>query len=163
MPDRILSKRPPGIARRPFARTPVATAAAVSAVVALALGAAGCGRPDTPGAAATGPATAVPNTDADTAVNPQKPRLTSTGPTPGPDATPGCEVLAAPVYRLVNRDDSSTASAASEEVSRLASGVDDNALSAVASRLSGLAAQPNVDDDAIRAQWEQFRQLCDMR
>ena len=103
------------------------------------------------------------------ATNPDGP-----APTPGPGATPGCEVLTGPVFDLVEastasgdvdrRDETADddVAAASEDVRRTAAGVDDNALSAVASRLSGLAVQPKVDDDAVLAQWAQFRQLCDI-
>ena len=35
-------------------------------------------------------------------------------------------------------------------------------LSAVASRLSGIAVQPTVFPAALEAQWDQFRRLCDL-
>jgi hypothetical protein len=85
-------------------------------------------------------------------------------PVPGPDATPGCQELTEPVQRLVvgvGQERSGTEEA-SAEVRRLAAGVEDNALSAVASRLSGLATQPTVDPAALDSQWEQFRRLCDL-
>ena len=160
-----------------FRNAPASRAAVVVALFSaatLALGATGCGQSDSardtgadqtssPGSTPDGPSgTAAPDAGEGAVV-----------PTPGPDATPGCDVLTEPVFRLVHDSDpddpagdqsdrSAERAAASEEVARLADGVRDNALSAVASRLSGLAAQPEVDDDAIDAQWAQFRQLCDL-
>ena len=160
-----------------FRNAPASRAAVVVALFSaatLALGATGCGQSDSardtgadqtssPGSTPDGPSgTAAPDAGEGAVV-----------PTPGPDATPGCDVLTEPVFRLVHDSDpddpagdqsdrSAERAAASEEVARLADGVRDNALSAVASRLSGLAAQPEVDDDAIGAQWAQFRQLCDL-
>lgn len=159
----------------PASRTAVVVVALFSAAT-LALGATGCGQSDSardtgadqtssPGSTPDGPSgTAAPDGDAGEG---------AVVPTPGPDATPGCDVLTEPVFRLVHDSDpddpagdqsdrSAERAAAPEEVARLADGVRDNALSAVASRLSGLAAQPEVDDDAIGAQWAQFRQLCDL-
>ena len=131
----------------------------VLAAAALTVGLAAC---DQSADDATSNRTTAPST------NPDGP-----APTPGPGATPGCEVLAGPVFDLVEastasgdvdrRDETADdVAAASEDVRRTAAGVDDNALSAVASRLSGLAVQPKVDDDAVLAQWAQFRQLCDI-
>lgn len=160
-----------------FRNAPASRAAVVVALFSaatLALGATGCGQSDSardtgadqtssPGSTPDGPSgTAAPDAGEGAVV-----------PTPGPDATPGCDVLTEPVFRLVHDSDpddpagdqsdrSAERAAAPEEVARLADGVRDNALSAVASRLSGLAAQPEVDDDAIGAQWAQFRQLCDL-
>ena len=85
--------------------------------------------------------------------------------TPGPDATPGGEELVEPVHRLVTgqRDaDQSDTELNSLEVRRLADGVEDNALSAVASRLSGLIVQDTVDPTVVDAEWDQFRQLCNL-
>ena len=160
-----------------FRNAPASRAAVVVALFSaatLALGATGCrqsgsardtgaDQTSSPGSTPDGPSgTAAPDAGEGAVV-----------PTPGPDATPGCDVLTEPVFRLVHDSDpddpagdqsdrSAERAAASEEVARLADGVRDNALSAVASRLSGLAAQPEVDDDAIGAQWAQFRQLCDL-
>lgn len=81
-------------------------------------------------------------------------------PTPGPGATPGCDELAGPVHHMVyteNPDESLSA-----QVRELADGVEDNALSAVASRLSGLVAQRDFDPVALETQWGQFQQLCDL-
>ena len=86
--------------------------------------------------------------------------LAAPDPTPGPDATPGCEELVAPVHRLVTGAGDTGANSA--EVRRLADGVEDNALSALSSRLSGLVAQDEVDPVVVDAQWDQFRQLCDL-
>lgn len=80
--------------------------------------------------------------------------------TPGPGATAGCEELAEPVHRLISGEGDTASTSA--EVRRLADGVEDNALSAVASRLSGLLTQPVVDPVVVDAQWDQFRQLCDL-
>lgn len=135
-----------------------------AAAAALMVGLAACDQSadDATSNRTTAPATAP-------ATNPD-----GTAPTPGPGATPGCEVLTGPVFDLVEastasgdvdrRDETADddVAAASEDVRRTAAGVDDNALSAVASRLSGLAVQPKVDDDAVLAQWAQFRQLCDI-
>lgn len=95
--------------------------------------------------------------------------------TPGPNATPGCEELVEPVHRLVagqrntdqrgadQRDtDHSDTELNSMEVRRLADGVEDNALSAVTSRLSGLVLQDTVDPAVLDAEWDQFRQLCNL-
>lgn len=95
-------------------------------------------------------------------------------PTPGPDATAGCEELAGPVSRLVAGKDGAGAGAvagagtgagpdtAAAEVRRLADQVEDNALSTVASRLSGLLVQPAVDPVAVDTEWDQFATLCDL-
>ena len=141
------------------------------AAAALVVGVTACGQADptqdTAGwSTEKGAAQGTENTAADTA------------PTPGPGATPGCEVLTGPVAELVEASTSTATmdrsgeyahddtdddvAAASEDVRRLAAGVDDNALSAVASRLSGLAVQPKVNDDTVLAQWAQFRVLCDL-
>ncbi|MDV7999687.1 hypothetical protein [Rhodococcus sp. IEGM 1408] len=85
--------------------------------------------------------------------------------TPGPAATPGCEELTEPVHRLVTGrgdTDQGDTELTSSEVRRLADGVADNALSAVASRLSGLVLQDTVDPAVVDAEWDQFRQLCDL-
>ncbi|HIW66773.1 MAG TPA: hypothetical protein H9878_01300, partial [Candidatus Dietzia merdigallinarum] len=140
----------------------------------LALGATGCGQSDSArdtGADQTSSPVSTPDGPSGTAA--PDAGEGAVVPTPGPDATPGCDVLTEPVFRLVHDSDpddpagdqsdrSAERAAAPEEVARLADGVRDNALSAVASRLSGLAAQPEVDDDAVGAQWAQFRQLCDL-
>lgn len=147
------------------------------AAAALTVGVAACGQSD--------PAEESAGTNAGDATSPQAPAPTAdrATPTPGPGATPGCDVLTGPVFELVEistpgdgtadsadradsadstDDDNDDVAAASEDVARVADGVDDNALSAVASRLSGLAVQPEVNADAVRVQWDQFRQLCDI-
>lgn len=83
-----------------------------------------------------------------------------TAPTPGPEATPGCDELTGPVHELVHSE--KLDARLSAEVRELADGVEDNALSAVASRLSGLAAQSDFDRVTIETQWGQFQQLCDL-
>ena len=160
-----------------FRNAPASRAAVVVALFSaatLALGATGCGQSDSArdtGADQTSSPVSTPDGPSGTAA--PDAGEGAVVPTPGPDATPGCDVLTEPVFRLVHDSDpddpagdqsdrSAERAAASEEVARLADGVRDNALSAVASRLSGLAAQPEVDDDAIDAQWAQFRQLCDL-
>ena len=157
----------------PASRTAVVVVALFSAAT-LALGATGCGQSDSArdtGADQTSSPVSTPDGPSGTAA--PDAGEGAVVPTPGPDATPGCDVLTEPVFRLVHDSDpddpagdqsdrSAERAAAPEEVARLADGVRDNALSAVASRLSGLAAQPEVDDDAIGAQWAQFRQLCDL-
>ena len=157
----------------PASRTAVVVVALFSAAT-LALGATGCGQSDSArdtGADQTSSPVSTPDGPSGTAA--PDAGEGAVVPTPGPDATPGCDVLTEPVFRLVHDSDpddpagdqsdrSAERAAAPEEVARLADGVRDNALSAVASRLSGLAAQPEVDDDAIDAQWAQFRQLCDL-
>ncbi|MCZ4655398.1 hypothetical protein O4090_05365 [Dietzia kunjamensis] len=89
------------------------------------------------------------------------PTATTPPPTPGPEATPGCGTLTEPVHRLVHGAGTDR-EAVSAEVRRLSDGVTDNALSAVASRLSGIAVQPTVFPAALEAQWDQFRRLCDL-
>ena len=160
-----------------FRNAPASRAAVVVALFSaatLALGATGCGQSDSArdtGADQTSSPVSTPDGPSGTAA--PDAGEGAVVPTPGPDATPGCDVLTEPVFRLVHDSDpddpagdqsdrSAERAAAPEEVARLADGVRDNALSAVASRLSGLAAQPEVDDDAIGAQWAQFRQLCDL-
>ena len=160
-----------------FRNAPASRAAVVVALFSaatLALGATGCGQSDSArdtGANQTSSPVSTPDGPSGTAA--PDAGEGAVVPTPGPDATPGCDVLTEPVFRLVHDSDpddpagdqsdrSAERAAAPEEVARLADGVRDNALSAVASRLSGLAAQPEVDDDAIGAQWAQFRQLCDL-
>lgn len=83
-----------------------------------------------------------------------------TPPTPGPGATPGCDELTGPVHQLVHSENPDASLSA--HVRELAAGVQDNALSAVASRLSGLAAQSDFDRVTIATQWGQFQQLCDL-
>lgn len=96
----------------------------------------------------------------------QTPTVTATSssatpvPTPGPDATEGCAELAGPVHRLVTSEGDTSAD--SELTLEIADRVDDNALSAVASRISGFVAQPTLDPVVLNNQWDQFRQLCDM-
>ena len=160
-----------------FRNAPASRAAVVVALFSaatLALGATGCGQSDSArdtGADQTSSPVSTPDGPSGTAA--PDAGEGAVVPTPGQGATPGCDVLTEPVFRLVHDSDpddpagdqsdrSAERAAASEEVARLADGVRDNALSAVASRLSGLAAQPEVDDDAIGAQWAQFRQLCDL-
>ena len=130
----------------------------VAAAASLALALSGCGQvsvgDQTPGTADPAvPATSSPGAAAPTATTPP--------PTPGPEATPGCGTLTEPVHRLVHGTDDDR-EATSAEVRRLADGVTDNALSAVASRLSGITVQPTVSPAALEAEWDQFRQLCDL-
>lgn len=153
-----------------------AVVVALFSAATLALGATGCGQSDSArdtGADQTSSPASTPDGPSGTAAPDGDAGEGATVPTPGQGATPGCDVLTEPVFRLVHdsgadypagdqSDRSGERAAASEEVARLADGVRDNALSAVASRMSGLAAQPEVDDDAIDAQWAQFRQLCDL-
>lgn len=133
---------------------------AIVAGVSLVLAVGACGQvtpgeQETPGgqpATPTGPgapATTIPSG-----------ATTTSAPSPGPDATPGCEVLAGPVHRLVTGQ--VDPGVGSEEVRRLADGVQDNALSAVTSRISGLVVQPTPDPSAVDAQWGQFARLCDL-
>lgn len=129
----------------------------VAAAASLALALSGCGQvsvgDQTPGTADPAvPATSSPGAAAPTATTPP--------PTPGPEATPGCGTLTEPVHRLVHGAGTDR-EAVSAEVRRLSDGVTDNALSAVASRLSGIAVQPTVSAAALEAQWDQFRRLCD--
>lgn len=85
----------------------------------------------------------------------------ATGPgTPGPDARAGCDELVDPLHRLATGEGDRSEVAA--EVRRLADGTTDNALSAVARRLSGLTAQPQVDRVVLASEWDQVRQLCDL-
>ena len=137
-------------------RAPAGTVVAAAASLALALS--GCGQvsvgDQTPGTADPAvPATSSPGAAAPTATTPP--------PTPGPEATPGCGTLTEPVHRLVHGAGTDR-EAVSAEVRRLSDGVTDNALSAVASRLSGIAVQPTVSPAALEAEWDQFRQLCDL-
>ncbi|WP_407335124.1 hypothetical protein [Dietzia kunjamensis] len=137
-------------------RAPAGTVVAAAASLALALS--GCGQvsvgDQTPGTADPAvPATSSPGAAAPTATTPP--------PTPGPEATPGCGTLTEPVHRLVHGAGTDR-EAVSAEVRRLSDGVTDNALSAVASRLSGIAVQPTVSPAALEAQWDQFRRLCDL-
>ena len=105
-----------------------------------------------PGATSTTPTTAASTTTGATA--------SPTPPTPGPEATPGCDELTGPVHQLVHSENPDTSLSA--HVRELAAGVQDNALSAVASRLSGLVAQSDFDRVTIETQWGQFRRLCDI-
>ncbi|MGN7227734.1 hypothetical protein ACTHQW_15470 [Dietzia maris] len=137
-------------------RAAAGTVAAAAASLALALS--GCGQvsvgDQTPGTTDPAvPAASPPGAAAPTATTPP--------PTPGPAATPGCGTLTEPVHRLVHGTDDDR-EAVSAEVRRLSDGVTDNALSAVASRLSGIAVQPTVSPAALEAQWDQFRRLCDL-
>ncbi|MCY1658351.1 hypothetical protein OVA21_14265 [Dietzia sp. SL131] len=130
----------------------------VAAAASLALALSGCGQvsvgDQTPGTADPAvPATSSPGAAAPTATTPP--------PTPGPEATPGCGTLTEPVHRLVHGAGTDR-EAVSAEVRRLSDGVTDNALSAVASLLSGIAVQPTVSPAALEAQWDQFRRLCDL-
>ena len=77
---------------------------------------------------------------------------------PGPGAPEGCAELVGPLHRLLTREGDPTATA--EEVRRLADGTADNALSAVARRLSGLSAQPIPDPVALDTEWDQVRRIC---
>lgn len=120
--------------------------------LALAVGACGQVTPGERPPATAGPGTPPTTTPGVVAGTP--------GPSPGPDATPGCEVLVGPVHRLVTGQ--VDPGVGSEEVRRLAAGVEDNALSAVASRISGLVVQPAPDPSAVDAQWGQFARLCDL-
>ena len=120
--------------------------------LALAVGACGQVMPAESRTTTTRPGTAPTTTPSVAAGTP--------APSPGPDATPGCEVLAGPVHGLVTGQ--VDPGVGSEEVRRLADGVEDNALSAVASRISGLVVQPAPDPSAVDAQWVQFARLCDL-
>ncbi|MET3862329.1 hypothetical protein ABIE38_003269 [Dietzia sp. 2505] len=127
---------------------------AVVAGVGLALAVGACGQADPGGSPATTAGPGTPTTTPSVAAG-------TPAPSPGPDATPGCEVLVGPVHRLVTGQVDS--GVGSEEVRRLADGVEDNALSTVASRISGLVVQqPAVDPSTVDAQWEQFARLCDL-
>lgn len=142
------------------------------AVATLTIGVAACGQSD-PTGEVTGETLGENAGDTTSAQAPAR-SADSAAPAPGPGATPGCAELTGPVFELVELSTSGNGpadsadstdddvAAASEDVARVADGVDDNALSAVASRLSGLAVQPEVNDDAVHAQWDQFRQLCDI-
>lgn len=146
---------------------------AIAAGLALTLG--GCGQvtvgeqPHAGSATAPGSATATgpgsgagtgPEAEAETATATATGTAASPELTPGPDATPGCEELVEPVHRLITGAGDTGSNSA--EVRRLADGVEDNALSAVASRLSGLVTQDEVDPVVVDGQWDQFRQLCDL-
>lgn len=137
--------------RRPAAHR---ACSVIAAAAGLALAAGGCGQV-TPGEQSTttaGSGTPATSIASGTTAAP--------APSPGPDATPGCEVLVEAVHRLVT--DQVDTEVGSEEVRRLADGVEDNALSAVASRISGLVLQPGADPSAVDEQWGQFAQLCDL-
>ena len=139
----------------------------VAAAASLALALSGCGQVSVgertsgtaePAVPATATSTIATATSSPGAADPT---ATAPPPTPGPAATPGCGTLTEPVHRLVHGTDDDR-EATSAEVRRLADGVTDNALSAVASRLSGIAVQPTVSPAALEAQWDQFRRLCDL-
>lgn len=139
----------------------------VAAAASLALALSGCGQvsigertsgtaePAVPATATSTIATATSSPGA------AAPTATTPPPTPGPEATPGCGTLTEPVHRLVHGTDDDREET-SAEVRRLSDGITDNALSAVASRLSGIAVQPTVSSAALEAQWDQFRRLCDL-
>lgn len=141
----------------------------VAAAASLALALSGCGQvsvgDQTPATADPAvPATATATSTIATASSSPgaaAPTATTPPPTPGPEATPGCGTLTEPVHRLVHGAGTDR-EAVSAEVRRLSDGVTDNALSAVASRLSGIAVQPTVSPAALEAQWDQFRRLCDL-
>lgn len=139
----------------------------VAAAASLALALSGCGQvsvgDQTPGTADPAVQATATSTIATATSSPgaAAPTATSPPPTPGPEATPGCGTLTEPVHRLVHGADTDR-EAVSAEVRRLSDGVTDNALSAVASRLSGIAVQPTVSPAALEAQWDQFRRLCDL-
>ncbi|MFN3602260.1 MAG: hypothetical protein ACK4UY_12830 [Dietzia sp.] len=126
----------------------------IAATACLALVAGGCGQV-TPGEQST-----TTSDSGATAATTAGGTTSAPAPTPGSGATPGCEVLVEPVHRLVT--DQVDSEVGSEEVRRLAAGVEDNALSAVASRISGLVVQPAVDPSAVDEQWGQFARLCDL-
>lgn len=132
---------------RQSGRNAVLAAGAVGAMTVVALAAGGCGQVSV--GDETGPTTSSA-TSAHSAPDPG----------PGPDAVSGCADLVDPVRRLVHGEGDTAA--ASAEVRELSHAVDDNALSTVASRISGLAAQPVVDPVVIDDQWDQFRQICDL-
>lgn len=151
----------------PGTPAPRPLAAALATVsVSVAVTVAGCGQvsvgeqaPDAPDAPDT------PDTTGSATPGAVSPRGSAPPPAPGPEAAPGCETLLVPVHRLVHAataDSEDDRESISAEVRRLADGVDDNALSAVASRMSGLAVQPTVSPAAVEAQWEQFLRLCDL-
>ena len=129
----------------------------VAATWSLLLGA-GCGQV-TSGEQSPGTASATP-TITDGAGKSGSAAAKPTPPTPGPEATHGCDELTGPVHQLVQSK--SPDASLSAHVRELAAGVQDNALSAVASRLSGLAAQSDFDRVTIETQWGQFQRLCDL-
>ncbi|MEB8327179.1 hypothetical protein NGF75_14465 [Dietzia kunjamensis] len=146
-----------------------AAGAVAAAAASLALAVSGCGQVSVgertsgtanPAVPATATATSG-NVTATSSPGAAAPTATTPPPTPGPEATPGCGTLTEPVHRLVHGADTDRG-AISAEVRRLSDGVTDNALSAVASRLSGIAVQPTVSPAALKAQWDQFRRLCDL-
>lgn len=102
--------------------------------------------------------------DQQTSATPQTSSDSPSTPVPGPAAVDGCAELAGPVSRLAEGESEGEGDtgADSREVTTLAGDVADNALSAVASRISGLAVQPEVDPEVMADQWEQFRQICDL-
>lgn len=128
----------------------VATSVAVAASAALI--ASGCGQV-TIGEQSPDTASSTSGTTTRTPASTQPP-------TPGPEATPGCDELTGPVHRMVHTENPDESLSA--QVRELADEVEDNALSAVASRLSGLVAQPDLDPVTVETQWGQFRQLCDL-
>lgn len=148
----------------PGAPAPRPLAAALAAVsVSVAVTVAGCGQVSVGEQAPDAPDT--PDTTGSATPGAVSPRGSAPPPAPGPEAAPGCETLLVPVHRLVHAataDSEDDRESISAEVRRLADGVDDNALSAVASRMSGLAVQPTVSPAAVEAQWEQFLRLCDL-
>lgn len=135
------------IAARPLVATRLVIVAASVALIAS-----GCGQV-TIGEQSPDTASSTSNTTSRTTAS-------TPPPTPGPQATPGCDELTGPVHQLVHTENPDESLIT--EVRELADGVDDNALSAVASRLSGFVAQPDFDQVAVETQWDQFQQLCDL-
>lgn len=138
---------PGRIAARPLVATRLVIVAASVALIAS-----GCGQV-TIGEQSPAAASSTSNTTSRTTAS-------TPPPTPGPEATPGCDELTGPVHQLVHTENPDESLIT--EVRELADGVEDNALSAVASRLSGFVAQPDFDQAAVETQWDQFRQLCDL-
>lgn len=141
-------------------------AAAAGGALAVLLVAGGCGQltvGEGAGTASSGPSSSSPAPSA-TGVTPTPDGSGSPGtadpPVPGPGAPAACADLVGPLYRLVTGEGDTAATA--EEVRRLADGADDNALAAVARRLSALVAQPAPDVVARSAEWDQVRQICDL-
>ncbi|RBA31142.1 hypothetical protein DQ226_16295 [Dietzia maris] len=146
-------------------RAAAGTVAAAAASLALAVS--GCGQvsvgDQTPGTADPAVQATATSTIATATSSPGGggPHRDVAAPDARAGGTPGCGTLTEPVHRLVHGADTDR-EAVSAEVRRLSDGVTDNALSAVASRLSGIAVQPTVSPAALEAEWDQFRQLCDL-
>lgn len=142
------------------------------AALAAALLAGGCGQltvgeqsPASPSGTPSVPATVEPTASGAAPPAGEDPPAADApppAPVPGPGAPEGCADLVEPLHRLATGADADpeAADATAEEARRLADATDDNALSAVARRMSGLAAGPDVDPAALAAEWDQVRQIC---